>query len=112
MESVASGCVSFLEIGSGDAVATRKFFGAVFDWPCHDNAWLQTPNLRAGTHGDDPTPQIYVYFNVHDLPAAIARVKAAGGEASDPSVEPGFGSFSNCRAPGGISFGLHHTKAE
>lgn len=111
MNNAVSGRVSYLEIGSGDVVATRKFFGTVFDWPCHDNAWLQTPDLRAGTHGDDPAPQIYVYFNVEDLPSAIARVIAAGGEASDPTDEPGFGSFSNCRAPGGISFGLHHKPA-
>jgi predicted enzyme related to lactoylglutathione lyase len=107
MNSAGSGQVSFLEIGSENVVATRAFFGAIFDWPCHDDAWLQTPDLKAGTHGDDPAPQIYVYFNVDDLPAAIARVKAAGGEASDPSDEPGFGIFSHCRAPGGVRFGLH-----
>lgn len=107
MNDSVSGRVSYLEIGSGDVVATRNFFGAIFGWPCHDDAWLQTPDLKAGTHGDDPVPQIYVFFHVDDLPAAIARVIAAGGEASDPTDEPGFGSFSNCRAPGGISFGLH-----
>jgi predicted enzyme related to lactoylglutathione lyase len=111
MSNVIEGRVSFLEIGSGDVLATRKFFGEVFDWPCHDDAWLQAPDIKVGTHGDDPVPQIYVYFNVADLPAAIARVKAAGGEASDPTAEPGFGNFSNCRAPGGAAFGLH-TKPE
>jgi uncharacterized protein len=111
MNDSVSGSVSYLEIGSGDVVATRKFFGEIFGWPCHDDAWLETPDLKAGTHGDDPVPQIYVYFQVDDLPAAIARVKSAGGEASDPTDEPGFGSFSNCRAPGGITFGLHRKPA-
>jgi len=107
MNNPVPGQVSFLEIGSNDVSATRTFFGAVFGWPCHDDAWFQTPGLKAGTHGDSATPQIYVYFNVEDLPAAIACVRAAGGEASDPTDEPGFGTFSNCRAPGGITFGLH-----
>ncbi len=107
MQGIVPGRVSFLEIGAADAAATRKFFGAVFDWPSHDDAWLQAADLRVGTLGDDPAPQIYVFFSVDDLPAAIVRVKAAGGEASEPNDEPGFGVFSQCCAPGGISFGLH-----
>jgi hypothetical protein len=63
--------------------------------------------MKAGTHGDDPSPQIYVYFNVSDLGAAAERVRAAGGEADEIAEEPGFGRFVNCRAPGGVQFGLH-----
>jgi uncharacterized protein len=102
------GEVSFLEIGSANGPATRAFFGAVFGWPCHNDEWMQTPALKAGTHGDDPSPQIYVYFHVSDLEAAAALVRAAGGEASELKDEPGFGRFINCRDPGGIAFGLHH----
>jgi predicted enzyme related to lactoylglutathione lyase len=107
MADPTPGQVSFLEIGSGDGAATRAFFAAVFGWTCHDNAWLQTPDIKAGTHGDDPTPQIYVYFYVADLEAAAARVRAAGGEAGEPIDEPGFGRFVHCRDPGGLRFGLH-----
>ena len=107
MADSTPGQVSFLEIGSGDAAATRAFFGAVFDWTCHDEAWFQTPQIRAGTHGEDPSPQIYVYFSVPDLEAAAERVRAAGGEAEEPTHEPGFGKFVNCVDPGGIRFGLH-----
>jgi predicted enzyme related to lactoylglutathione lyase len=78
----------------------------VFDWPCHDDAWLQSPTIRIGTHGGDLAPQIYVFFQVADLAAAMARVKAAGGEADTPTGEPGFGRFSHCVAPAGIHFGL------
>jgi predicted enzyme related to lactoylglutathione lyase len=102
-----TGQVSFLEIGSTDAAAVRAFFGAVFGWPSHDDAWMQAPTMKVGTHGDDPAPQIYVYFNVPDLEAAAAKVRAAGGEAEAPTDEPGFGSFVNCTGPGGLAFGLH-----
>ena len=105
------GQVAFLEIGSGDIAATRKFFAAVFDWPCHDGVSFQTPEIKAGSHGDDPSPQIYVYFKVVDLEAAAARVRAAGGEAGAPTDEPGFGRFVQCRDPSGIQFGLHNTLA-
>ena len=92
----------------GDA---RDFFGAVFGWPCHEGPWFQTPDLKAGLHGQDPAPQIYVYFNVANLEASAARIRAAGGETEDPTDEPGFGRFINCRAPGGIQFGLHQSTA-
>jgi hypothetical protein len=99
--------VSFIEIGSNDAGVTQAFFGSVFGWPVRDGMWLQTPTIKAGTHGDDPAPQIYVYFRVDDLEAAAERVRASGGEADPATDEPGFGRFVNCRAPGGINFGLH-----
>ena len=63
--------------------------------------------MKIGTHGDDPAPQIYVYFKVDDLEAAAARVRAAGGKAQAASDEPGFGRFVNCVGPGGLAFGLH-----
>jgi hypothetical protein len=108
MADATSGRVSFLEIGAfGDAGPARAFFAAVFGWPLHDESWFQTPDLKAGTHGEDPAPQIYVYFNVPDLEAAAARVRAVGGEADDPTDEPGFGRFISCTAPGGVRFGLH-----
>ena len=93
----ASGTISFIEIGSADGEAIRSFFSAVFGWSSHDNAWLQTPTIRAGTHGEDPTPQIYVYFHAADLEAAAQNVRAAGGEAAEVVEEPGFGRFVNCR---------------
>jgi predicted enzyme related to lactoylglutathione lyase len=107
MPQPSTGQVSFLEIGSKDAAAIRTFFGAVFGWPSHDEAWMQAPTIKVGTHGEDPAPQIYVYFNVEDLEAAAARVRAAGGEAEATTDEPGFGRFVNCVGPGGVAFGLH-----
>ena len=108
-----TGNVSFVEIGSKDVKVTHAFFASVFGWgftPMGDAGagWFQTPSIRAGLHGDDPEPQLYVFYDVPDLAAAIASVRAAGGQAEDPgSEEPGFGRFSNCRDPQGIRFGLH-----
>jgi predicted enzyme related to lactoylglutathione lyase len=111
MPDIAPHQVSFLEIGSRDAAETRAFFSTIFDWPCHNDMWLQTPTVRAGVHGADPSPQIYVFFHVEDMAAAMARVKAAGGEADEPTHVPGFGTYSNCRDPGGAAFGLHTTES-
>jgi predicted enzyme related to lactoylglutathione lyase len=109
MADPPSGVISFIEIGSADADAIRSFFGAVFGWSSHNDAWLQTPTIKAGTHGGDPTPQIYVYFHASDLEGAAQKVRAAGGEAADVVEEPGFGRFVNRRGPGGLQFGLHQS---
>jgi len=49
---------------------------------------------------------------VSHLEAAAARVRAAGGEADEPTDEPGFGRFVNCRDPGGIRFGLDQAEGQ
>ena len=91
MADPSSGTISFIEIGSDDADAIRSFFSSVFGWSSHDDAWLQTPTIKAGTHGADPTPQIYVYFQASDLEGAANKVRAAGGEGlatNRPAVPP------------------------
>lgn len=107
---------SFIELGSREPARTAAFFTQLFDWPYQpmgpEGGWFQTPTLKAGLHGSDPLPQIYVYFAVDDLVAAVARVRAAGGEAEEPGPEePTFGRFANCKDPTGIAFGLHQRPA-
>ena len=69
--------------------------------------WFQTPSIKAGLHGNDPTAGILVFFSVPNLEEAMEKVKELGGEADEPTEEPGFGRFSTCRDPQGIRFGLH-----
>lgn len=104
--------VSFIEIGSATADRTRSFLEQLFDWDFHPmgdagQGWFETPTMKAGLHGNDPSPSILVFFSVPSLEEAIAKVRALGGEATDPTEEPGFGSFSMCRDPQGLPFGLH-----
>jgi uncharacterized protein len=103
---------SYIEIGSADATQTSDFFKSIFGWTYTpmgpEGGWFQTPTVRAGVHGNDPTPQLYVYFAVADLAAAVIQVRAAGGQAEEIGAdEPGFGRFCNCKDPTGLAFGLH-----
>jgi predicted enzyme related to lactoylglutathione lyase len=105
--------LSYIEIGAPDAAKARAFLEQLFGWDFHPmgagpQGWFQTPSMKAGLHGNDPDPGIYVFFSVPDLEEAIAKVRELGGEAGEPSAEePGFGRFSMCRDPQGIRFGLH-----
>ena len=107
-----SSVVSFIEIGAGDAGKARAFLVQLFGWDFHlmgkgAEGWFQTPSIKAGLHANDPAPGIFVFFGVPDLEEAIAKVRELGGEAGEPTEEPGFGHFSFCRDPQGIRFGLH-----
>jgi uncharacterized protein len=104
--------ISHIEIGAGDAGEARAFYGQLFGWVFHvmgagPEGWFETPLMKAGVHGNDPSSGIFVFFSVTDLEKAIAKVRELGGEASEPVDEPGFGRFSTCRDPQGIRFGLH-----
>lgn len=104
--------VSYIEFGAGDADKARAFLWQLFGWDFHlmregPEGCFQTPSIKAGLHGNDPTPGIFVFFSVPDLEEAMSRVKELGGEADEPTEEPGFGRFCACRDPQGIRFGLH-----
>jgi uncharacterized protein len=108
-----AGEVSYLEIGTKDAGASRSFFEQLFGWNFHSigndgEGWFQTPSIKAGLHGNDPEPRVLIFFNVPDLMIAIARVQELGGGTDQPgSDESGFGRFCICHDPEGICFGLH-----
>jgi uncharacterized protein len=110
---IMHGNVSLVEIGTSDTQRSRSFFERVFGWNFNPmgaagEGWFQAPAIRVGLHGNDPQPQMYVFFQVPDLEQAITLVREAGGEADPPTPEtPGFGRFSNCRDPQGIRFGLN-----
>ena len=108
-----TGQVSYLEIGTGNVAVSRSFFEQLFGWTFHamepgNEGWFQTPSIRAGVHGNDPSPQFAVYFDVPNLEKAVSKVKELGGKAEDLGPEePGFGRFCNCTDPQGVRFGLH-----
>jgi uncharacterized protein len=57
-------------------------------------------NMEPGKHG------MRAYFDVEDINAGAARVRALGGEANEPSPIPQTGWLSTCRDPHGNEFGL------
>jgi hypothetical protein len=106
-----------IELGAPDAKRAQAFFGALFDWkfePYGDSGLpaIQTPTIRGGLHDGVSTATLVTYFRVDDITEAVAKVRALGGDAEDPSLEqPGFGRFSTCTDDQGIPFGLNQRPA-
>jgi predicted enzyme related to lactoylglutathione lyase len=104
------GTVSFVEFGAGDPAAAGPFLAKLFGWSFHpmgSGGYLETPSGRAGMHGQDPE-QVYIYYRVADLAAAMKRIEELGGTAKPQGDgDTDFGRFADCTGPGGIRFGLH-----
>jgi predicted enzyme related to lactoylglutathione lyase len=104
--------VSYIEIGVSDTSRSKAFLEEMFGWKFHPfgeglEGWFQTPSIKAGIHGGDPSWGFFVYFGVPDLERAIADVNRLGGASDAPTDDPGFGRFCICRDPQGLRFGLH-----
>ncbi len=111
------GKVSFIEFGASDVGAAREFYEGLFGWkfepgPNGPGFTIETPNVPAGMHPNDPG-SVIVFYEVEDMDAAAVKVKELGGEVDETNIEGDqesvkkFGSFKMCRDPDGAVFGLH-----
>ena len=110
--SPTDGRPGFIEIGASDPGPLGAFFAKLFGWefsPLGDegSGWFDTPTIKVGMHGGDPSNAMTPYFTVPDIEAAVEQVRAAGGETDERIAdEEGFGKFCTCTAPGGVRFGF------
>jgi uncharacterized protein len=109
------GLITHIELGSKNGPATSQFFANLFGWlftpmGSGSEGWFEAPTCKAGLHSGAASPNIMVFFAVHDIEKSVAAVQALGGEAGSISPdEPGFGRFCSCKDPEGVPFGLHQT---
>lgn len=112
------GKLSFFEIGVEDAEKGRAFYEGLFGWtfapgPSGAGWVVETPNVPGGMHPGDAGATPYVFFQVDDIDAAVARVIELGGSlvdldaGEDPDSEAKFGRFRFCKDDQGSPFGLH-----
>ncbi|HEV7208616.1 MAG TPA: VOC family protein [Mycobacteriales bacterium] len=113
-----AGDVSYIALAVPDAGLARAFYGSVLGWrfaPGHVE--------QQGNQVDAVIPQVglaggaapasagaVLGFRVDDLAAAVATVRARGGDASDPRREP-YGLVADCHDDQGLAFFLHELAA-
>jgi predicted enzyme related to lactoylglutathione lyase len=112
------GDLAFFELGVGDSERGRRFYEGLFGWrlepgPREGGFAIEAPGSRGGLHGGDPGATPYVFFEVAEIEAALARVRELGGQVEEAEVEGDpdsvarFGHFRLCRDDQGSPFGLH-----
>jgi uncharacterized glyoxalase superfamily protein PhnB len=110
----APGEVSYLTIEVPDSARAREFFGTVLDWSFVPGRVADGWSVHAhgeevrpmtGMHGGHDRPTVVPVFAVNDIDAAVARVRTAGGTATDPQRQP-YGTIAECTDDQGARFYL------
>jgi predicted enzyme related to lactoylglutathione lyase len=105
-----AGDLSYVTMEVVDSDRARAFYGTVLGWRFApgrvDDGWgveetAPTTGLRGGHRVATTVPM----YRVDDIEAAVRRVRAAGGTATDPQVQP-YGTTSDCTDDQGTRFYL------
>jgi predicted enzyme related to lactoylglutathione lyase len=105
-----AGDIAYVTMHVPDSAAARDFYGAVLGWEFEsgrvDDGW-QVTNTRpmTGLSGGHAELTVVPMWRVDDIDGAVARVRAAGGRASDPERQP-YGITSDCEDDQGTKFYL------
>jgi predicted enzyme related to lactoylglutathione lyase len=104
------GDLSYLTLEVVDSARARAFYGAVLGWAFDPGGSPDgyTPRGVApmtGMHGGNGVHTAVPMWKVADVAAAVGRVRAAGGTATDPERQP-YGTTSECTDDQGIRFYL------
>jgi len=93
-----------------DAARTLEFYGSVLGWRARPGrapgGWqVEGTTPMIGISGGHPGPAAIPVWQVADVAAAVARVRAGGGTATEPHREP-YGLIAECADDRGIRFSL------
>ncbi len=97
---VEAGDLAYITMEVGDSSVARRFYGDVLGWtfePGHvEDGWGPVDTApMTGMHGGHDRPRLVPMYRVEDIRAAVRRVEAAGGTATEPELQP-YGWSAEC----------------
>lgn len=103
------GDLAYLTHAVPDAELAKDFYGAVLGWQFApgrvENGWqIEGTSPMAGLHGGQQA-EVQPCYEVDDIDAALAQVRARGGEADAPTPQP-YGRLVACTDNQGSHFWL------
>ena len=106
----AGGDLAYLTLEVADPARALEFYGAVLGWRWHPGrspgGWqVESTTPMIGVSGGHAAPAAVPVWQVTDVAAAVARVRAAGGTSADPHREP-YGLIAECTDDQGTRFVL------
>jgi predicted enzyme related to lactoylglutathione lyase len=104
------GDLAYVTMEVVDSARTRAFYSSVLDWRFTpgrvDDGWeVENTSPMTGLHGGHSVATAVPFYRVDDIHAAVARVRAAGGAATEPEAQP-YGITSDCTDDQGTRFYL------
>jgi len=109
------GDISYASLWVPDVARAAEFYGAVLgvDYaPAHGDRGRQAPGLTPpqGLWEHPAVPALFCSYVVDDIAAAVARVRAVGGQAGE-TVPRAYGLAADCVDTDGVRFALHQPRA-
>ena len=109
------GDIGYASLWVPDAARAAAFYAAVLGWeyrPASDPHGRQVPGAAPpqGLWGGQPRSTLFCSYVVDDATAAVARVRAVGGQASGPDPRP-YGLVADCVDDQGTRFAVHQPPA-
>jgi DNA-directed RNA polymerase specialized sigma24 family protein/catechol 2,3-dioxygenase-like lactoylglutathione lyase family enzyme len=109
------GDVSYMSLWVPDVARAAAFYGAVLGLEylsAHEQRGRQAPGSAPpqGLWEVAGGPAVFCSYVVDDAAAAVARVRAAGGQAEEPVSRP-YGLTADCVDADGVRFALHQPLA-
>jgi uncharacterized protein len=107
------GDLGYVTLEVRDSARARAFFGSVLGWQFTpgrvSDGWGVTDTVpMTGMQGGHDRDTVVPMYLVDDVAAAVERVRAAGGTATDPERRP-YGVTSDCADDQGTRFYLGQT---
>jgi predicted enzyme related to lactoylglutathione lyase len=104
------GDLAYVTLEVVDATAAKAFYGEVLGWSFTPGrvpeGWqVNDVNPMAGLHGGQTQCVGVPMYLVDDVATAVARVRSAGGVATDPEAQP-YGVTASCQDDQGTRFYL------
>jgi uncharacterized glyoxalase superfamily protein PhnB len=101
--------LGYFTIGVPDVARASTFYSSVFGWQAEggsaeDGRHVANITPPGGLHGGED-PSITIYFRVADIHTTAARVRALGGDASEPELMRS-GWNASCHDDQGVAFDL------
>jgi uncharacterized glyoxalase superfamily protein PhnB len=102
--------LGYFTIGVPDVERASAFYTALFGWQPEGGSIDEGRHVAnitppGGLHGGEASPSITIYFRVADIHAAVARVRALGGDATEPQLMAS-GWNAACHDDQGVAFDL------
>jgi len=103
--------IGYFTIAVPDVNKGAAFYGSLFGWTfdpaftSHDYRHINNTLLPGGLVNHDQQPVLRPYYRVDDIRAAVAKVRALGGKAEEPT-ESKSGWCALCHDNQGVSFDL------
>jgi predicted enzyme related to lactoylglutathione lyase len=113
--ALRQGDIGYASLWVPDVVRATAFYSAVLGLeyiPDHDSRGRQAVDLTPpqGLWESADRPTLFCSYVVDDAAEAVARVRAAGGQASEPVRQP-YGLSADCVDTDGVRFAVHQPPA-